>query len=104
VLGALLASSLTLAQTNKNSTVYFNGTPIKGRLVTVNGKPFIQLPISDLQKAGVLLVDSSAPVEAIQGCLSQPLFNGVVRMTLISAGFNKHNKYEISFRATNGTQ
>jgi len=88
VLGALLASSLTLAQTNKNSTVYFNGTPIKGTLVTVDGKPFIQLPVPDLLKAGALMAGSSAPVKAIQGFLNQPLFNGVVRMTLISAGLN----------------
>lgn len=103
-LAALLASTLAFAQTNKNSTVYFNGTPVKGTLVTVNGKQFVQLAVPDLQNAGALVAGGSAPVKSIQGCLNQPLFNGVVKMTLISAGLNKDNKYEIGFRVANGTQ
>jgi len=99
-----LASTVVLAQTGKNPTVYFNGTPIKGTLVTVGGKAFVQLPLTDLQKSGALVSGGSAPVKAIQGCLGQPLFNGVVRITLTSAGLNKDNKYEIGFRVANGTQ
>ena len=107
-LAALLASSLTLAQTaaqtDKNPTVYINGTPIRGTLVTMGGKQFVQLPLTDLQKSGALVSGGSAPVKAIQGCLGQPLFNGVVRITLTSAGLNKDGKYEIKFRVANGTQ
>ena len=103
-LAALLASSLTLAQSDKNPTVYINGTPIKGTLVTVGGKQFVQLPLTELQKSGALVSGGSAPVKAIQGCLGQPLFNGVVRITLTSAGVNKDGKYMIGFRVANGTQ
>ena len=103
-LAALLASSLVLAQGDKNPVVYINGTPIRGTLVTVGGKPFVQLPLGDLQKSGALVAGGSAPVKAIQGCLGQPLFNGVVRITLTSAGLNKDGKYTIGFRVANGTQ
>lgn len=103
-LAALLASSLTLAQTDKNPVVYINGTPIRGTLVTVGGKQFVQLPLSELQKSGALVSGGSAPVKAIQGCLGQPLFNGVVRITLTSAGVDKDGKYMISFKVANGTQ
>ncbi|WP_424950041.1 hypothetical protein [Deinococcus sp.] len=109
----MLASTLTLAQTaatqaaatqaDRNPTVYINGMPIKGTAVTVGGKQFVQLPLSDLQKSGALVSGGSAPVKAIQGCLGQPLFNGVVRITLTSAGV-KDGKYLISFRVANGTQ
>lgn len=107
-LAALLASSLTLAQTaaqtDKDPTVYINGTPIRGTLVTVGGKQFVQLPLPDLQKSGALVSGGAAPVKAIQGCLGQPLFNGVVRITLTSAGLNKDGAFEIGFKVANGTQ
>ena len=103
-LAALLASSLVLAQSDKNPTVYINGTPIKGTLVTVGGKQFVQLPLTELQKSGALVSGGSAPIKAIQGCVGQPLFNGVVRITLTSAGVNKDGKYEIGFKVANGTQ
>ncbi|WP_407570002.1 hypothetical protein [Deinococcus altitudinis] len=102
-LAALLASSLALAQTDKNPTVYINGTPIKGTVVTVGGKQFVQLPLTDLQKSGALVSGGSAPVKAIQGCMGQPLFNGVTRLSLLSAGL-KDGKYVVSFKVANGTQ
>ncbi len=104
LLAGLLVTSFSLAQSDKTPTVYINGTPIKGTLVTVGGKSFVQLPLSDLQKSGALVSGGSAPVKAIQGCLGQPLFNGVTRITLTSAGLNKAGKYEIGFRVANGTQ
>lgn len=103
MLTAFLAASFTLAQTDQQPTVYINGTPIKGTLVTVNGKAFVQLPLTDLQKSGALVSGGSAPVKAIQGCIGQTLFNGVTRMTLLSAGV-KDGKYVISFKVANGTQ
>lgn len=102
-LALLLASSLTLAQPSKTPTVYFNGQPIKGTLVTVGGKQFVQLPLIDLQKSGALVSGGAAPIKAIQGCLGQPLFNGVTRLTLQSAGV-KDGKYVVSFMVANGTQ
>ncbi|WP_407541385.1 hypothetical protein Q0M94_08405 [Deinococcus radiomollis] len=102
-LAALLASSFTLAQTDKNPTVYINGTPIKGTVVTVGGKQFVQLSLPDLQKSGALVSGGSAPIKAIQGCMGQPLFNGVTRLTLLSAGL-KDGKYVVSFKVANGTQ
>ena len=102
-LAALLASSLVLAQSDKNPTVYINGTPIRGTLVTVDGKPYVALPASDLQKSGALVSGGSEAVKAIQGCLGQPLFNGVSRLTLLSAGL-KNGKYTVSFKVANGTQ
>ena len=102
-LTALLASSMAFAQSDKNPVVYINGTPIRGTLVTVSGKPFVQLPLGDLQKSGALVEGGSAPIKAIQGCLGQTLFNGVTRRTLLSAGL-KDGKYMVSFRVANGTQ
>ena len=105
-LAALLVtsfSSFSLAQSDKAPTVYINGTPIKGTLVTVGGKQYVQLPLPDLQKSGALVSGGSAPVKAIQGCVGQPLFNGVTRVTLLSAGL-KDGKYTISFKVANGTQ
>ena len=101
-LAALLASSMVLAQSDRNLVVYINGTPIRDTLVTVGGKPFVQLPLGDLQKSGALVSGGSAPVKAIQGCLGQPLFNGVVRITLTSAGL-QDGKYVINFKVANGT-
>ena len=68
-LAALLASSLVLAQSDRNPTVYINGTPIKGTLVTVGSKQFVQLPLTELQKSGALVSGGSAPIKAIQGCM-----------------------------------
>ncbi|WP_420594672.1 hypothetical protein [Deinococcus sp.] len=103
-LAALLAlAASALAQSGKNPTVYINGQPIKGTLVTVNGKQMVQLPLTELQKSGALVSGGSAPVKAIQGCINQPLFNGVVRITLTEAGL-KGDKYLIKFKVANGTQ
>ena len=102
-LAALFASSMAFAQSDKNPVVYINGTPIRGTLVTVSGKLFVQLPLGDLQKSGALVSGGSAPVKAIQGCLGQPLFNGVVRITLTSAGV-QDGKYVINFKVANGAQ
>ena len=96
-LTALLASSMAFAQSDKNPVVYINGTPIRGTLVTVSGKLFVQLPLGDLQKSGALVEGGSAPIKAIQGCLGQPLFNGVVRITLTSAGI-QDGQYVINFK------
>jgi hypothetical protein len=104
LLALLLCMTSALAQSDKNPTVYINGTPIKGKAIVLDGKPYVALPASDLQKSGALVAGGSAPVKAIQGCLGQPLFNGVVRITLTSAGLNKDGKYTISFRVANGTQ
>ncbi|AZI44355.1 hypothetical protein EHF33_15850 [Deinococcus psychrotolerans] len=79
----LSLSAAALAQSAKNPTVYINGQPIKGTLVTVGGKQMVQLPLTDLQKSGALVSGGSAPVKAIQGCINQTLFNGVVRITLL---------------------
>lgn len=100
-LTALLTSTLGLAQVDKAPTVYINGTPIKGTLVTVNGTSFVQLPLTELQKSGALVAGGAAPIKAIQGCLGQPLFNGVTRLTLVSAG-PRDGKYLISFKVANG--
>ncbi|WP_293912223.1 hypothetical protein [Deinococcus sp.] len=100
---ALMLITLAAAQADKSPTVYINGTPIKGRAVTVDGKPYVALPVSELQKSGALVAGGSVPVGAIQGCLGQPLFNGVVRITLLSAGV-KDSKYVISFKVANGAQ
>ncbi len=102
LLAALLASSVTLAQTDKSATVYINGTPIKGRAIVLDGKPYVALPSGDLQKSGALVSGGAAPVKAIQGCQGQPLFNGVTRMTLLSAGI-KNGRYVVSFKVANGT-
>ena len=102
-LTALLASSMAFAQSDKNPVVYINGTPIRGTLVTVSGKLFVQLPLGDLQKSGALVEGGSAPIKAIQGCLGQPLFNGVVRITLTSAGI-QDGQYVINFKVANGTK
>jgi len=102
LLAALLTSSV-FAQTAKTPTVYINGTPIKGTVVTVGGKQYMQLPITDLQKSGALVAGGVAPIKAIQGCLGQPLFNGVTRLTLLSAGV-KDGKYVVSFKVANGTR
>ncbi|OLV15706.1 hypothetical protein [Deinococcus marmoris] len=99
----LSLSAAALAQSAKNPTVYINGQPIKGTLVTVNGKQMVQLPLTDLQKSGALVSGGSSPVKAIQGCINQPLFNGVVRITLLEAGV-KEGKYLIKFKVANGTQ
>ena len=105
----LLLTALTfsftpaLAQTNAAPTVYINGQPIKGRLVTVGGQQMVQLPLSELQKSGALVSGGSQPVKAIQGCIGQPLFNGVVRITLTEAGV-KGGSYLIKFKVANGTQ
>lgn len=70
----------------------------------MGSKQFVQLPLTESQKSGALVSGGSAPVKAIQGCIGQPLFNGVVRITLTSAGVNKDGKYMIGFRVANGTQ
>ncbi len=102
-LTTLLASTFGLAQVDKSPTVYINGTPIKGMLVTVNGTSYVQLPLTELQKSGALVEGGAAPIKAIQGCLGQPLFNGVTRLTLISAG-PKDGKYIVSFKVSNGSK
>ena len=102
-LAALLASSMVLAQSDRNPTVYTNSTPIRGTLVTVGGKPFVQLPLGDLQTSGALVSGGSAPVKAIWGCIGQPLFNGVVRITLISASIQV-GEHVINFKVANGTK
>jgi len=102
LLAAFLTSSV-FAQTAKSPTVYINGTPIKGTVVMVGGKQYMQLPMTDLQKSGALVSGGAAPIKAIQGCLGQPLFNGVTRLTLLSAGV-KDGKYVVSFKVANGTK
>ena len=64
-LAALLASSMVLAQSDKNPVVYINGTPIRGTLVTVSGKLFVQLPLGDLQKSGALVEGGSADRKSV---------------------------------------
>ena len=86
----------------KQVTIYINGQPIKGRVVTVNGEEFIQLPMSGVRRASALVPGGSPPIKSIQGCLDQPLFNGVIRMTLLEAGI-KEGKYAIRFKVANGT-
>jgi hypothetical protein len=100
-LACLLCCSVAAAQADK--TVYINGTPIKGKAVTVDGKPYIALPVGELQKSGALVAGGSEPIKAIQGCLGQPLFNGVVRITLLSAGL-KDGRYVIRYRVANGAK
>ncbi|GGJ88198.1 hypothetical protein [Deinococcus aquiradiocola] len=108
ILAALLATSSALAQTVAparpgTTTVYINGTPIQGTVVTVGGKSFVQLPMTDLQKSGALVAGGSEPIKAIQGCAGQPLFNGAVRLTLLSAGL-KDDRYAVTFRVANGAR
>ena len=86
----------------KQVTIYINGQPIKGRVVTVNGEEFLQLPMSGVRNSSALVPGGSPVIKSIQGCLDQPLFNGVVRMTLLEAGV-KEGKYAIRFRVANGT-
>ncbi|ULH14808.1 hypothetical protein MF271_12560 [Deinococcus sp. KNUC1210] len=103
LLTTLTAAALTTALAQTASTVYINGTPIKGTVVTVGGKQYVQLPMTDLQKSGALVSGGAAPIKSIQGCLGQPLFNGVTRLTLLSAGL-KDGKYVVSFKVANGAQ
>lgn len=103
MLAMLFTSQLALAQANTAPTIYLNGTPIRGTVVTVGGKQFVQLPLSELQRSGAFVAGGSAPIKAIRGCLGQPLFNGVTRLTLLSAGM-KGSDYVVSFKLANGAQ
>lgn len=101
-LSIAMFSLLTLAAAQKTQTVYINGQPVQAISTTVNGKPGLSFITSDLQKTGALTQGGSKPVEAIQGCKGQTLFNGVLRVTLLEAGL-KDDHYQVLFKISNGT-
>ncbi|MFC4640366.1 hypothetical protein [Deinococcus hohokamensis] len=100
-LAPFLLIGLATAQ-GKTTTVYFNGQPIQGVLVTEQGKTYVKLPYAALQQAGALVEGGSQPITAIQGCAGQTLFNGVNRVTLLEAGV-KAGEYRVKVKIANGT-
>ena len=105
-MAVFLTALLPFAQA-ENLTVNVNGHQVSLPVVTVSGKKVVQMPVDFLRTSGALVTGGANQIDALQGCVNQTLFNGMLRVKVtgqtqdLSSSTNKYVGFTVE--VSNGT-